>query len=53
MRSEYYVKGEPQGYYDMLEQLCNDGKLKLVKKYTFFRGMEEEENKAKEKLFAK
>ena len=46
MRSSYYVKDEPLGYFDTLDLLCQDKKLELVKSYTFMRGMADEDNKA-------
>ena len=46
MRSTYYVKDEPQGYFDTLDSLCSSKQLELVKCYTFMRGMADEDNKA-------
>ena len=39
MRSSYWTNGQAQGYKDMMDQLCADGKFVLAKELRFIRGV--------------
>ena len=48
LRSEYYANGQKEGYKDKLDQMVAAGKFKLLKVWTFKRGIPD----ATDKMFA-
>ena len=39
MRSEYFISGQKEGYKDKLDEMVAEGKFKLLKVWTFKRGI--------------
>ena len=50
MRSQYWVKGQREGYKDKMNELVKEGKLERVEVKKFFRGIENAEAKMFEQM---